>query len=341
MANDGGIRGENPLSINKSKIQKILVISLSNIGDIVMTFPVIDILKQEFPDAELSVVVGPKGEPLFKGNPLFHKVYIFHKRQALRHTIRWVLQLRREHFDLVVDLRNTAIPFLVAAPYKTSPFMTRADHQHMRLQHLNRLHSICFFPEEAHRRYALNILHEDKRHIDAIIKKEIGDEQPFVVVSPGAADETKQWTDEGFASLCDHLMDVCKVKVVFVGDAHDRKIVQGIVKKMSHNAVNLTGQTTLTQLAHLLYRSTLAIVNDSAPMHLASYLDVPVLALFGPTDPQKYGPWSAKSCFIRKEQECPACQNAAGNARHQCMQFIAIKDVLDTFELTPSGVVFK
>ena len=131
------------------------------------------------------------------------------------------------------------------------------------------------------------------------------------------------------------------IALVFVGDTHDRKIVQSIDKKMSHNAVNLTGRTTLRQLAHLLRRCTFAIVNDSAPMHLASYLDVPVLALFGPTDPEKYGPWSAQSCFIRKQEDCPACQRRERGARHQCMKSITVKDVLNIFKLTPKGIAFK
>ena len=102
------------MKINKSTIKKILVISLSNIGDIVLTLPVIDILRHDFSDAKVSVVIGAKGEPLLKGNPIFENIYIYIKRQPLKDLFAWMGKLRRENFDLVVDLHNTAIPFVVA-----------------------------------------------------------------------------------------------------------------------------------------------------------------------------------------------------------------------------------
>ena len=67
--------------LDKSKVKKILVISLSNIGDVVLTFPVIDILKRDFPDAQVSVVIGPKGQELLAGNP-FIRSYVFNKKQS-------------------------------------------------------------------------------------------------------------------------------------------------------------------------------------------------------------------------------------------------------------------
>ena len=72
--------------IDKSKIKKILVISLTNIGDVVLTFPVIDILKENLPDAKISVLIGPKAESLLKGNPVLDKVYVFNKHQPFLET---------------------------------------------------------------------------------------------------------------------------------------------------------------------------------------------------------------------------------------------------------------
>ena len=106
--------------LNKSEINKILVISLTNIGDVILTFPVIDILKEDFPSAKLSIVIGPKAESLFCDNPHLEKVHIFNKHQLPFKTLRWVLGMRKEHFDLVVDLRNTAIPFMISPRYRTS-----------------------------------------------------------------------------------------------------------------------------------------------------------------------------------------------------------------------------
>jgi ADP-heptose:LPS heptosyltransferase len=97
---------------------------------------------------------------------------------------------------------------------------------------------------------------------------------------------------------------------------------------MEAQPLNLCGRTSLVQLAELFRRCSFAIVNDSAPMHLASYLNVPVLALFGPTDPQKYGPWGENSHMIKKGSDCPACREPGNSHKHACMHAISKEDVL-------------
>src|SRR3990167_8349169 len=97
-----------PSKIDKTKIKKILLITLSNIGDVIVSFPVMDILK---------------GESLLKNHPLIQQVYVYDKRQPMTKTMALLGQLRRERFDLVIDLRNTAIPFLIGAKYCTFPFL--------------------------------------------------------------------------------------------------------------------------------------------------------------------------------------------------------------------------
>lgn len=105
---------------------KILFITLSNIGDVILTFPVFDALHERFPDARISVVLGPKAKALFEGNPFVDQLVVFDKRSTLKEKWRWLRELRRERFDLVVDLRNSMMPYLVrrsgvsrpSAPFK-------------------------------------------------------------------------------------------------------------------------------------------------------------------------------------------------------------------------------
>ena len=101
-----------------------------------------------------------------------------------------------------------------------------------------------------------------------------------------------------------------------------------IIKRMEGDAVNLCGRTTLIQLAALYKYCFFSIVNDSAPMHMASYLNVPVLALFGATDPTRYGPWSEQSCFIRKNESCRRCVQPKTAFEHTCMKAISGDDVM-------------
>ncbi|MCK5083844.1 MAG: glycosyltransferase family 9 protein [Candidatus Omnitrophica bacterium] len=315
--------------LDRSKINKILVVSLTNIGDVILTFPVIDILKRDFPSAKLSIVIGPKAESLFCENPDLDKVYVFDKHQPPLKTLAWVFELRRQRFDLVIDLRNTAIPFLISPRYRTFFRVDKASNVHMRDKHLNRLRSIHAVETEASESKALFISEPDKNYVEEFIGKKIGAGQKYVVVAPGAADSSKRWSEENFAFVCDRLIADYNLKVIFAGDEGDQKVVGRINKLMASGSLNLCGRTSLVQLAELFRHCFFAIVNDSAPMHLASYLNVPVLALFGPTDPQKYGPWGTCSYMIKKDVDCPACREPRNSYKHICMQAISKEDVLD------------
>jgi lipopolysaccharide heptosyltransferase II len=329
------------MPLNKSKINKILVISLTNIGDVMLTCPVVDILKNDFPGAKLSIVVGPKAASLFRGNPYLDKAYVYHKRQSLLKTISWIYELRKEHFDLIIDLRNTAIPFLISPKFRTSFHAPKINNIHMKEKHLNRLKSVYPYATQSQKQYALNVSDEDKGYVEHLIKTEIGPKQRFIMVCPGAADHVKRWSEAGFAQVCDQLINSHHLKIVFSGDEEDRKVAQRIHKNMVHDAVNLCGRTNLVQLAELFRHCLLAIVNDSAPLHIASYLDIPVLALFGPTDPPKYGPWSSQCLYIKSKLVCLACQNAKGQTEHTCMKAITSEEILQSFDITDEGVIFN
>ncbi|MDP8212037.1 MAG: glycosyltransferase family 9 protein [Candidatus Zapsychrus exili] len=321
------------MKLKKLKVNKILVISLSNIGDVVLTFPVIDILKNDFPDAELSVVIGPKAKFLLEGNPSFKNVYIYNKHQSFLKTVFWIFELRKEKFDLVVDLRNTVIPLLVSPKYRTKLRKTKDKGAHMKEKHLKRLRSVYSYEKlDIINKYSFFVSRQDKDYIDQVIKKEVQGENAFAVVAPSAADSAKQWSEQGFAQVCDEVVRTKGLKIVLVGDENDRKIAQSVDKFMENESINLCGRINLAQLSELLNRSTLAITNDSAPMHLASYLNKPVLSIFGPTNPLRYGPWGYKSVYVKRKDNCFVCNNAKLKEKHRCIESILTSDVIDKLE---------
>jgi heptosyltransferase-3 len=316
-----------------SEIHKILVVTLSNIGDVILTFPVIDVLKKDFPEAKLSVVVGPKGEALLHGNPYLDHIHVFDKHQSWMRSWRWLNELRKERFDLVVDLRNTAIPALLAVRYRTSWRVPKAKQVHMREKHLQKLRTV-YAPRHDHpERCALFISEQDEQFADRIMEEEVGKGCRFMVVAPGAADSSKRWPEERFAALCDWLIKEHTMRIIFAGSDDDRDVVGRIKKSMMQKTVDLSGRASLTQLAALLKMSAGAIVNDSAPMHLASYLNTPVLALFGPTDPLLYGPWGTKSCYLRRNGSCARCARPQQEIAHTCMNAIAVSDVMSVLDI--------
>ncbi|VAX35112.1 ADP-heptose--lipooligosaccharide heptosyltransferase II, partial [hydrothermal vent metagenome] len=276
------------MRLDKFKIKKILLISLTNIGDVVLTFPVMDILKRDFPDAKFSIVVGPKAESLLKNNPHLDNLYLFNKHQSGFKMLNWIWQLRKERFDMVIDLRNTAIPFLLGAKHRTPLVKRKARNVHMKEKHLGRLKTVYDYKEKEVKSCILFVGEKDKQYVKELIYKNIGD-QKFIIIAPGAADFAKRWPAESFVCAGDVLAQ--KVKVVLIGGNQDREVADQVTSLMRAKVINLCGQTNLVQSAELIKHSQFVLTNDSAPMHLASYLNIPTLVVFGPTSPQQYGPW--------------------------------------------------
>ncbi len=322
------------MKFDASKIRKILVISLSNVGDVILTCPVIDILKEKFSSCPLSIVVGPRAKDLFAGNPHFANVYIYNKRDPLPKQFAWLKQLRKEHFDLVVDLRNTAIPFLLGARYKTPLALNTPKTIHMKQKHLNRLKTVFDFPRESQTCFCLSVDHKKENGIDQLLQPFLEQGEAFVAVAPGAANHIKRWKEEGFVEVCNFLTKNDRGKIVLVGDEKDAEIAERIMKDVKNKSAvfNACGKTNLLQLAALLERATLVIANDSGVMHMASYLDVPVLAIFGPTNPVQYAPWSSKSHVVKSAAFCTACQKPQCRYAHECMDFLQTEDVIKEVE---------
>ena len=116
-------------------------------------------------------------------------------------------------------------------------------------------------------------------------------------------------------------------KVVLIGDQQDTGVCSQIMAGLGSGALDLCGKTDLRQLAAILKKSDLLITNDSAPMHIAWALGTPVVAVFGPTDPEKYKPTGPKDIVIRKSMECSPCQLALCRTDNECMKEISSDEV--------------
>jgi ADP-heptose:LPS heptosyltransferase len=318
----------------KKPIHRILFITLSNIGDVILTFPVFDVLRDEFPDAEIDIVMGARAVPLFEHNPNIHKIWIYKKKQPLPRLLGWLKELRDRRYDLVVDLRHTAIPLFIGAKNKTSFLVSHRPDQHKRDVHLYRLKEIFDFPNKERAKNAVFLTDEVAHSIPG----QWGTN--FIILSPGAANHNKRWPTVKMAQLADFLSEQYHSRVIFVGGADDKTIVRTIQDKMKTQSTDLSGDLTLLQLAHMITRCRLFIGNDSGPMHLASYLGKPVLALFGPTDPKLYGPWSPHAHFIKKKTDCAACLNPK-ISEHSCMEAITFEDVKSAFKISGDKIIFN
>lgn len=321
--------------IDKTQIRRMLVITLSNTGDIILTTPVIRALSKEFPGSRIDVMVGPNGKDIFDKDPRIFKLVVYDKHASIAEKRRLQLKLRKLKYDLVVDLRNTVFPFLLAPKYRTSPVQSfPKEIVHKKERHLYKL--FPFGIRDLSERSHIYITKEDEDYVDDLLKTNLVTD-PIVIVNPGAKSHLKRWTVEGFAEVCDGLTGECAASIVFVGTGGDLEIILSVARKMKNKYRNFIDKTNIRQLASLLKRSSLLITNDSAPMHLGCAVGTKVLAIFGPTDPMKYGPTGEFDAVINKKLLCSPCEVAACKYGHECMKLVSADEVLDRAKMMIEG----
>ncbi len=296
--------------VNLEKIRRILVITLSNIGDVIVTTPVISLLRERFPHAHLSVLVGPKAKDLFLGCRTVNQVFLYEKRGSWLEKLKQVARLRQEKFDLVVDLKNTAIPFLIGAKYRTRIGLERLFRR-MRDQHLARLRFL--FPISFQERNEFDFFSpEDLKSASLKFEMRAHRKIPerLIIVAPGARGYLKRWPASRFGKLCSYWIEK-KAAVVLVGSEDESELGGEIQRAAKNQAVNLIGRLSLRELAALVSKAALVVVNDSATLHLAVELGRPVVGIFGPTDETKCGRFDAQFRVVRtRNLECAPCLEA-------------------------------
>ena len=275
--------------IDPMHVSRILVISLTNIGDAIMTMPVLGVLRAQFEKARIDLVVGPAPFELFRGSPDLAHCFAYDKKWSWSKQWQWVQKLAKEKYDLVVDLRHTLIPILVGARYRTKLIrLKRSGTVSVRDRHLELLKEIGI---DVSQKKSIRLSGGEARRFPG----------PYCVIAPGANSSTKRWTVEGFERVIRYLSDEAKLKVVLAGN-------ESWPGKLGGDVVDLTGRTTLAELVGLVSHARLVVANDSAVMQLAGELDVPCVAIFGPTNPWKYAPKEAK--VVRRELDCSPCEAA-------------------------------
>jgi len=314
--------------IDKTKIHNILFITLTNIGDVVLTLPVLGVLEAEFPEAKITVMVSPQAKELIQRDPQVTKIIAYNKRISLIEKINLGFRLRRRGFDLVVDLRSTLYPMLINAPYKTRLSSKNKNNIHKKYSHLNKLTSLGLDVSNAS--YKLRFSSEDVFKIKSILQDlNISDTEKIVAIAPGAKSHIKRWTTSGFGKLCNRLNKELGVKVLLIGDSNDKEIISHIISPGLNDTYDLSGRTNLRELAYLISRCKLLITNDSAPLHLADLVETQCIAIFGPTDNKKYGPTLEGSTVIRKDLKCSPCEKAQCAFALGCMKQISADEVFE------------
>jgi len=318
-------------------INKILFITLSNFGDVILTLPVLDILRTNYPKARITVMVGPRTAEIFKNTPHIHDFIVYNKYAPLREKVRLFFQLKKEGFDLVVDLRNTLYGALLPAQYRTSPFLYMPRHiRHMKECNIYRLKMALrkAKPPLLLRtdQRLLYVSREDENYVNNLLQENgITQSHKVVIISPATGGSTRRWKKEKFIELCDRLAR--KYKPILIGKKEDKPLTQYIQAHCKERIIDFTGLTNLAQLSFLLEKSALVVVCDTGILHLASYLNTPLVALFGPSDERRYGPWSNRFKVVLAPVRCRPCRKPDCKLKTvECMREISVNKVFDSID---------
>ena len=310
-------------------IKQILVITLSNIGDAVLTLPVIGALKENFKEAQIDVVVGPRAKEIFEVDPRIDKMYVYDKSLSLLGKLKFLLELRKKRYDLIVDLRNSVFSFLLRPRFSSKPTLKLPrDVTHKIDAHLFKVKELGLKADSGSYPMWINQIDADNAH-KLLKRKGVSDSDDMICVSPGAKSHIKRWPEGNFAKVCDKLIDESKVKVVFVGDTSETAICERILNRMRNYAVSVSGETNLRELVWCIKRSRLLITNDSAPLHIAGSVGTPAVAIFGPTDHRKYGPRQGLGTALYKELHCSPCEVAQCKYNLECMKAVTAEEVFE------------
>jgi heptosyltransferase-3 len=329
-------------------MKNILVIKLRYIGDVLLATPVLHALRERFPDAHLAMAVNRGTEDVLKGNPDLNEVLVV-ERGGLIEQLRFLGEVRRRRFDCVIDLtdgdRAAILALLSGAPVRiglneehrwrgllyTAVARSEPSVAHRIERDLETVRSLGVQPKSGLPVLRTSALDDQDgaRLLDEIVGEPLScGTRPLIMFQPGARYWFKAWPVERFADLADRLMERGDCRILIGGNAQERELADQIAVRTRSKPIVLAGRTTVLQYAAILKRCALFVGNDNGPMHMAAALGVPVVALFGPSNPAEWGPRGERVKVLYKGLDCRRCFHpTCERGEESCMKQISIDEV--------------
>lgn len=345
---------------------KILILKPSSLGDVIHALPVLRLLKLHFRNAEIFWWIDSALAPLIEGDPDLTGIVRFERKRwakpqhwpEMLRSIRW---LRSQNFDLVIDLqcllRSATFAWLangkklvgldetregargfydLAAP--RASFHTHAVDWYLSVLPLLGVpvhKNFTWLPERP------EIAAEVNRKWPAPIHPPSSILHPrWLTLQPGARWENKRWPAKYFAELVRALaQQFPEIRFVILGGKDDQSLGEIIFQAAPERCLNLCGATSLPEMIEWVRRCDLMVTNDTGPMHVAAALGKPLVALFGPTAPERTGPYGQLENVLHLELPCSPClsSHCTFEKTEECLRALAPALVFDRVQklLTP------
>ena len=340
---------EKTLGVYDEVLKKptILVIKLSALGDVILSTPSFRAIREKYPEAKIVALTECSSRPVLRHSPYVDDVITCERFNVfgMGRFLQIAQYLAKEQFDICVDLQNNRWSHVLAyfsgahtrVGYGTGKldslinvktknkkdFVSPVEHQFRLLRGLgidSKKQSLELWTDP-----------RDEARMEQFLKDNwLGEGQTLVGLNPGSSAvwKTKQWPLERFAFLCDQLSKE-NIRVVITGTAQEAAMAKVLTKKTRSKPIIACGQTNVGELIALVKRCHVFVTSDSAPLHIASAVGTPFVALFGPTDPRRHveapqGPFSV----LWKEVKCSPCYLKKCPIGHMCMKQISQDEVL-------------
>jgi ADP-heptose:LPS heptosyltransferase len=331
--------------LHLENINRILVIKLRAIGDVLLSTPVVQNLHDHFPLAQIDFLTDKFAAEVVIGNPWVSNVLTFDRKNDS--SVGMIRQVREKKYDLIIDLfsnpRSAIITRLSGARFRAGfPFRWRKYAYNIIIPpRAGNIHNIDF-NLDALRRLDIPVLHFQpyfplegwaKQFAAEWFRGENLDGKQVVGLNPSGGWYTKRWGLEHYARLGDLIGQRYGASIIVLwgpGEEDDARFIQQRMKIPAQ----VIPKTTLSQLGAIIHRCAFIVSNDSGPMHIAASLGIPTLGIFGPTNPLQQGPYGINHRWVRNEElDCLECSLTACPIGNICMTQLEVERVLDAFNL--------
>lgn len=330
------------------EVGHLLIRGTNWIGDVIMSLPALSAVRNSCPGTRIAVLAKPWVADLYRLFPGVDEVILFRSpgvHDGIAGKFRLARELRARRFDAALLFQNAIEAAIITAlariPLRggyttdgrrlllTHPVRKKRaiDTQHQTHYYIEMVRSLGFRsdPDDL----AIQPDGESLRRADELFRKEgIDRNHPVVGIAPGASyGPAKMWYAQRFAGLADRLADDYSARVLLFGSSGDAVHTGAVATFMKHPAIDLAGATSLAEAAALMSRCSLVVSNDSGLMHLAGGLGVPLIAVFGSTNPRTTSPLGARSHVLYRKVHCSPCLKKTCPGDFACMDGITVDDV--------------
>lgn len=322
--------------------KKILIIQLRRIGDVVFTLPVLGELRKQFPMAKIDFLVEKPSDQFVRLNPHVNETLIYDKDKPFY----WIQEIRKRKYNWVLDFLSNGRTLLLSrfsgAPVRlgfSGPFTRQliynylvpvSTNQYIVDQKLDFLRSLGL--KINNWSWNLKVPKEDKSWADSFLKSVgvINSKANLIGIAPASRRATRRWIPERFEEVIQSLKKSGSNVILFWGKG-ELEFVKSLAKNLN---VIIPPETNLLQLTALIERCSLVLGLDNGPRNIAVALGVPTLVLFGPTNPISINPHNDPKHQVLRDEKlfCIACGLNTCPYKHECMENISSKTVIDKIE---------